>query len=607
VSKTTFDVTNAFVRTRPIPPLSLVYETTADGASFSGKLGPTASLSGKIAGARTESSADLAVQGANLDYLLCFLSRANCTDPGLRFNATAEGHFTWRGWDWKAMSGSGVLQDLSLAKTGFSLRLPAPVQVKAANGMVESSGGSLEGQDSHLAFKFRGKVDGTAIDDSLRGNASLKVLEFVTPLIEEARGRMHVDVGVQGDLANASFRGGVSMEDGTLRLGGLDAPVESLEARLRLQGSHVAVERFAGQLGGGTVQASGGLDLYLNRPPRFAIDLYLANNRIKFFPVNYAELSDAKLSLTGNAPPYLFAGTARFKKVMMKNNFDLSRGKGMQNAKYLPEKVAGAKSFYEVRIRGMADGGIFVDNDLLNAEFKGEVTLMNTFEYPQIVGRAELVRGKLLFRNTAFNLDFATIHVPNPEVFNPQFSIGGKANVDTYQVSLFASGTVDRPKISLQSTPAIPQEDIVSLLAFGYRGEDTRHVNQNDTSAITYSEVGSILMEQLQLSQNLQSKGLKVSVAPAVTDNEASLIRPNSAVTVAPKVYVQSQVAKNLEATLGGTVGAAQGQTMDANVEYRLNRRTSVRGVYEQSSSGIDANDTINSYGADLRFRWVFK
>jgi TamB, inner membrane protein subunit of TAM complex len=169
------------------------------------------------------------------------------------------------------------------------------------------------------------------------------------------------------------------------------------------------------------------------------------------------------------------------------------------------------------------------------------------------------------------------------------------------------SGTAGNPKIVFTSYPALPQEDIVSLLAFGYRGEDTRHVTGGDTSAITYSEVSSILMDQLQLSQNLQSKGLKVTVTPSVTDNEASLIKRDSAVTAAPKVSLQSQVVKNLDATLGGTVGAASGQNMDAKVEYHLSRRASVRGIYEQSASGIDASDTKNSYGADLRFRWEFK
>jgi translocation and assembly module TamB len=522
-------------------------------------------------------------------------------------NLSADARFTWRGWSWEAMNGGGSLQELQLSKTAYNLSLNSPVRITATNGVLESGSGTLEGEDSRIGFHLRGRADGTGLDNSVRGSVSLKVLEFLTPLIVESRGKMKLDLTVGGNVRNAAFRGNIGISEGMLRLSGLEAPVENLEGGLRMADSRLTIDRLTGQLGGGSVQASGWVDLFLNKPPKFAVDLFCADNRIKFFPVNYAEISDAKLSFKGDAPPYLFSGTARFKRLMMRNNFDLGRGKGLQNAKYLPEKVAGVKSFYEVRLRGLADGGIFVDNNLLNAEFSGEVTLMNNFEFPQIVGRASLVRGKLLFRNTAFTLDQAYIRAPNPEVFNPMFSISGVANLDVYRINIYAAGTVDRPKISLSSYPALPQEDIVSLLAFGYRGEDARKINPNDTSAITYSEVGSILLEQLQLSQNLQSKGLKVMVAPAFADTEASIVRPNTAATAAPKVYVQSQVMKNLEAVLGGTVGAAQGQSMDAKMEYHLNRRASVRGVYEQSPSGLDTKETKNSYGADLRFRWEFK
>jgi hypothetical protein len=608
VSKSRFDVSNAFVRTRPLPPITLSYDTTADTSAFGVHIGGDAALTGQFShNPKGDSFAELSVQKANFDFVLCMLSRANCPDSTLNLTTSAEGKVQWKGWDWETMSGGGVLQELLISKTGYNLRLPGPVKVSFANGVLDSANGTLEGEDTKLGFKLHGRVDGNQLDSSLKGSASLKLIEFITPLIEEARGRMRVELGVAGNVRNASFRGGLSMEDGMLRVGGLDAPVDNIDARISIANSHVSIDGLKGQLGGGDVSASGGMDLYLNRPPKFAIELNLANNRLKFPLVTYAEVANANLSFTGNAPPYLFGGEAHLKKILMRNNFDVGGQKALQNAKYLPEKVAGAKSFYEVRIRAIADGGIFVDNNLLNAEFKGEVTLLNNFEFPQVVGRAELVRGKLLFRSNAFTLDYASIRLPNPDLFNPQFQISGQTNADIYRINLYAAGTVDRPKITLSSYPAIPQEDIVSLLAFGYRGEDTRHVQGSDTSAITYSEVGSILMEQLQLSQNLQSKGLKVSVAPSVLDTEASLIKPNSAVIAAPKVYVQSQVVKNLEATLGGTVGAAQGQSMDAKVEYRLSHRTSVRGVYEQSASGIDATDTKNSYGADLRFRWEFK
>jgi translocation and assembly module TamB len=360
-------------------------------------------------------------------------------------------------------------------------------------------------------------------------------------------------------------------------------------------------------LGGGTVSASGYVDLYLNQLPSFNVALNLNNNRVKFFPVNLAEFENARLTFTGNKPPYLFSGTAKARKILMRKNFDIGDSSKRRTSKYLPEKISGDKGFYEVKIKATADNNIIVQNDLLDAEFRGEVTLLNNFEFPQIIGRGELVKGKLLFRNAVFSLDHAVVRLNNPEIFEPQFSIGGQANVDAYKISIFASGTTDSNKITLSSNPSLPQEDILSLLAFGIRGDDAKRVSPDDLTAITYTEVGSILLEQLKINKDLQSKGFKLSVTPHVSDNEANIIRPRSVSEVAsPKVLVQKRVFSNLDATLGSTFGSAQTQDLDASLEYHFNKRVSIDGVYEQKQT-LEAAEKDSSYGADLKFKWGFK
>jgi hypothetical protein len=607
-SKTRFVSENGFMRARPMPPIILTYDTHPDRSDFLFTAGSGVELSARLAnGEKGASTAKAKFADANFDYLLCAISRRNCSDPALGLVINADAQFNWKGSDWRHLNGAGSLASLRLVKSGFEMTNPAPVAFTVSEGQLEAAPFRFSGDETKLGLRIRGKIDGSSLDSGIEGRASLKLLEFVSPLIEEARGRLAIGLAIGGSLADAKFNGNSNVQEGFLRLSGLDAPVDSFAGRIRFNDSRITVDSLGGQLGGGSANASGTIDLFLNRAPRFDIELLLANNRLKFVPVNYAEIADARLSFTGDKAPYLFGGTARVKKVVMRNNFDLGGQKGLQNARYLPEKVAGVKSFYEVKIRAIADGGVQVENNLLDAEFRGEVTLLGTFEVPQILARAELVRGKLLFRNTAFTLDHAYIRAPNPDYFNPQFSIGGLATVDNYRISIFASGTVDKPKITFSSSPGLPQEDIVSLLAFGYRGEDARRINPNDTSAITYSEVGSILLDQLKLNQNLQSKGIRVKVAPAFNETEERIIRRDANTQAAPKVYLQSQILRNLEASFGGTVGTTnQGQSLDAKLEYRLGRKASVSAVYEQIPT-LDATKTRTSYGADLKFRWGFK
>jgi hypothetical protein len=608
VSKSRFEISSGYMRSRTIPNLLITYDTAADKSDLHVTAGPQVDFKARISNLpRGTSTASLKIADANFDYMLCAFSRRNCTDPDLAFTYSANGQFSWLGSDWIHLSGNGKVDAFDLVKSGYEAKITAPTTFTVNNGEIETQRFHLEGEDTKLNLKFGGKADGSVVSAKIDGQSSLRLLEFVNPLIEEAKGRVDVNFTLNGSTNEAKYSGSAALVNGFLRMSGLDAPVDTLNGKLRFEDSRITLENVNGQLGGGPAQVNGAVDIYLNRPPRFDLELILANNRIKFFPVSYAEVADGKLTFAGDKPPYLLGGSVKMKRVVMRNDFDLGGQKGLQNARYLPEKVAGAKSFYEIRIRANADGGISVENNLLDAEFRGEVTLLNTFEFPQILARAELVRGKLLFRSTPFTLDHAYIRAPNPEFFNPQFSVGGTATVDTYRISIFASGTVDKPKITLSSSPALSQEDIVSLLAFGYKGEDARRINPNDTSAITYSEVGSILLDQLKLNQNLQSKGIKVTVSPSFGNGEANIIRRDANTQAAPKVSLQTQILKNLDATFGGTLGSNQAQALDAKLEYRLSRKAAIGAVYEKIPTGLDATETRESYGGDLKFRWGFK
>lgn len=610
VSKTKFIAEGLFLRTREVPQVAITLDTLSNYSNGALYLGdnkdPALSLSLARSSA-ADSSLNVNLKNGQLDYVLCGINKKNCRDPALSFKLGLQGSGKWKGRNWERANGSLSIDEFEIAKSGFQLKQFGSSLAQIKEGFFREVPLILEGDRQKAELSLSGSLGGENLSFKASGALPSKILEFVTPLIDEGRGKLNLAFGMNGNLSNADFIGTVTLQDGFFRVSGLDAPIETLNGKFQFAGSRVRLEGFQGQMGGGTVQAVGTTNLYLDRPPKFDIELFLANNRAKFFPVTFAEVGDGKISLTGDRPPYLFGGTIKMKKVVMRSNFDMGARRGAQNARYLPEKLAGAKHFYETRIRAIADGGVFVDNSLLNAEFKGEITLLNNFEFPQIVAKGDLVRGKLLIRNNSFTLDHAHIRVPSPEYFNPQFSISGNTNVDNYKISIFATGTIDRPKITFSSYPSIPQEDIVSLLAFGYRGEDAKRLNTGDSSAITYSEVGSILLEQLQINQNLQSKGLRVVVAPSFNENEANIVRPNSDQTAAPKVYLQTQILKNLDASFGGTVGSTAGQSMDGKLEYRVGRKASVSAVYEQTPSGLESSEIKSSYGADLKFRWGFK
>ena len=59
----------------------------------------------------------------------------------------------------------------------------------------------------------------------------------------------------------------------------------------------------------------------------------------------------------------------------------------------------GQHSIFKLKIEAKADRGILIQNDLFDAELKGSLTIVNTIETPRIVGTAELIHGRMLFKD----------------------------------------------------------------------------------------------------------------------------------------------------------------------------------------------------------------
>ena len=605
-------IDNATVRTWPVPTTKLTLDTDAEKIRFAIANLQKEDLLQLTIGQKNYSHSSLNIDftNHNFSYLLCFINKRLCADTNLNLIAGIKLSTDWSGKNWKEMNGIGEINDLWVGKAGFTIRSNPKKSFKIIHGLVQLPHLNFYGEDTRLDLDASGLVEGRNLKINAKGYLSLKVLEFITSLIEESRGKLDIDASLYGDLDKTQLSGAIAIGNGFMRFSGLDATAQNIIGKIRLFNNRAQIDSIVGLFGGGSVKIGGNADIFLNRAPVLNLELNLRDNRVKFFPVNFAEVEEGKLTFTGEGPPYLLGGLIKTRQAMMRNNFDMGGNQQkLRTARYLPVRPGASKAIYEVKIKAIAEKGIFVDNDLLNAEFRGEVTLLNNFEFPKVIGRAELVKGKLLFRNTSFDLDHAYVRLANPDIFDPQFSIGGLANVDIYKINIFASGTMDDPKITLSSTPSLAQQDILSLLAFGFRGEDAKKVRSNDMSVLTYSEVGSALIDQLRINKDLQSKGVRLTVAPSFNrQSEANIVRPSEvgADTASPKVLVQSQIFKNLDATLGSTFGASQAQEMDATLEYKLGKKSSINIIYEQEST-LEANESKTSLGADLKFRWGFK
>lgn len=114
-------------------------------------------------------------------------------------------------------------------------------------------------------------------------------------------------------------------------------------------------------------------------------------------------------------------------------------------------------------------GQVFVRGRGLESEFSGKLEIAGTAAAPEIAGDVSVVRGQFDFAGRRFVLDRGTIQLlPAP---HGDLEIGldilAVAEVGDIQAQIALTGPVNRPEITLSSSPPLPRDEILSRILFG--------------------------------------------------------------------------------------------------------------------------------------------
>jgi translocation and assembly module TamB len=163
----------------------------------------------------------------------------------------------------------------------------------------------------------------------------------------------------------------------------------------------------------------------------------------------------------------------------------------------------------------------------------------------------------------------------------------------------------------MESNPSLSQEDIFSLLTLGVTSDFTKNLEEKDKASLTTIGIGTLLVDQLKINEGLDSTlGLKLSVLPEVSESDESPIQASqndqsSKIKTATKLKIQKKVTKNVDLTFSNTFGGDDGSKQEMNIDFNINDRLSIQGVFEKESDSDDDGED-SSVGADIKYKWSF-
>lgn len=510
------------------------------------------------------------------------------------------------------MTGFIDLNSYAIRKPKNNIILDKPIHIVMNEGTYRFGPSHLRGEGTDLSID--GKSESGQVFYDINGKLNLGLFELAVPELESIIGSAEIKATLRGKADDPKFKAEVNIADADIRTRSFPQPFENTKCKIHWDDSNIYMSDLQSKFAGGNVTGLGTAELFASKAPTLDFNFNVNNSKIQVYPVTYARVL-GKLSVKGTQLPYQVKGNLNVAEALIKESFSNNQNsKMLKSSKFFPSgSTTNPNEFQliEMDIDLLAEKGVYVKNDLFDAELRGNLKLLHTPKSPKLLGNVNVIHGKMFFKDNYFTFQSGNLRFNNPAVLDPEFDMNGTTEVKGYKVSLSASGKVSEYQLNFQSQPILSQNDIVNLLTLGVTSSGYQDIARGDREAYTRDEMVGLIFNQTSINKGLQEKlGLKVRVDQSTSSaTPESVFRASSndvTPTIAPKVVIQKEVTKNLNASAGTTVGVGESRQQNVDLEYRVGKNWSLLGTYEDQR-GTQPQNSRTSLGADLKFKLKFK
>ncbi|MBY0302302.1 translocation/assembly module TamB domain-containing protein [Sphingomonas ginsenosidimutans] len=379
----------------------------------------------------------------------------------------------------RGLTRSGLLTSsapIDLAVAG--VLTPAQAGVR----LVMASGGRVVGRAQAMLKPLGGSDDAVArltrapLFAQLRYNGPAETLWPLTRVeLFDLSGAVAIAADVSGTLASPQLRGVVRSSNARIQSSVTGTVLSNIRAEGRFAGSRLQVQSFAADAGarGGKVSGTGAFDF--GAANGVALDLRMnADRAVMIDRDDIGATVTGPLAFTSDGDGGVISGNVRLDAA----RYRLGQATAVSALPRLNVREinvpdgAGAEDDdaaapWRLAIHAKAPGGLMVSGLGLRSEWSTEVDIAGTPTNPAITGRADLVRGDYEFAGRQFALSRGVIRFAGEVPANPALDIEANANATGLNATIRVTGVAAKPEIAFASTPALPQDELLSRLLFG--------------------------------------------------------------------------------------------------------------------------------------------
>ena len=363
------------------------------------------------------------------------------------------------------------------------------LQLDVAGGKVSLglNGGLVPG-DNPFEAVFEFPLSGDPFSGVVKGR--LTDLDLIWPWYG-AKGHANYTADVKETAAKPRVAVGLEVEAPIMPLPGFPYAMSDFTATANYLDDVLTVSSLGGKLGGGDVRGSGEVGLGANGIA--TMDMRFEAKDMVLSPMERMRAqADATLRLLKDKTRFVTEGEILFKRLSWRREIY----EGISFSSEAETAAATGPSFFDgmsLNLRLRADENVTIENSLGKFSARFNLTATGGFDAPVLLGDIDLGSGDLYFQDRSFRVINGRLSFVDPINTEPYLDFRGETYVKDYRVTLNMSGPVSRLKPEFSSSPPLPPEEILSLLALGeafkrmyYTYSGDRSTAMNTASLLTF-------------------------------------------------------------------------------------------------------------------------
>ncbi len=311
----------------------------------------------------------------------------------------------------------------------------------------------------------------TPLDLRLQSTISAVWAELLVPELDVA-GAVDVLATVRGTVEAPVLNGQGEIRDGHLVIPNFPHALENIRGFLLFDRDTVELEGLRADLGGGSLQASGRLQLpEPDKPLDYRLQVAAEDLSLRY-PEGFLARGDADLTFISSGNSRVIRGEVRLRRLFYLEDVEVGTLELLRGAFQRQRvEVAETDEFLantQLNVRISGPGALRVNNNVANLRGDVDLFLRGTLATPVLFGQVELdPGGRLVYADNEYEVERGLLTFNNPNRIDPVIDLVARTEVRNYDINLSLSGTMERLNAQFSSEEGLADLEILALLATG--------------------------------------------------------------------------------------------------------------------------------------------